>query len=293
MQPRTAEALLAGILANQLRRIEFNYDGAREGSDPERLHDLRVAIRRARFALRLFAPFVDSAKCHKIRESLAGLNSKSSEVRDLDISIGRLKILFIKHRMDTGIRNKIFRELLERHKQARHHMLKALTSSCYEETISSISGFIKELKEKRSGSCKGENIGRIFNKLTRVHADKLSNWGNWSSKDLSSKDLHKMRIDFKRARYLMEFLSACNEAQKSVKKYETVFESLQDILGKHQDSMTVIKNVREASEKAGLDDVDIKKIVKSEKKRAKKSRTEFESRWEKLRRRRILPRFFK
>jgi len=279
----TIESALAEILANQLRRIEYNYNGALKGAKPEFLHDMRVAIRRARFALRLFAPFVDSEKCYKIRESLAALNSKSGAVRDLDISIGRLKILFIKHRLNPGIRNRIFSELLAQHKKARGYMLKVLTSSRYEDTIGSIDNFIKELKAIKSAPCKDKDMGKVLNKLTKEHLDKLAKWGNWNVKELSSGDLHKMRIDFKRARYLMEFYLLCKPPQKDIKKDIASFAFFQDILGKHQDALTVINKIKKVSEDIGLDSADVKKIIKSEKRRAKKNRAELGEKWKQFR----------
>ena len=100
-------------------------------------------------------------------------------------------------------------------------------------------------------------------------------WGDWNFKKLSSKDLHKIRIDFKRARYLEEFLLTCGMRRKDFKNDIGIFTFFQDILGKHHDALTVIKNVKEASEDIGLNKADIRKVIKSEKMRAKNTKIEF------------------
>jgi CHAD domain-containing protein len=283
MMIKRIESVLAGILTNQLQRIEYNYNGLLNESNPEYLHDLRVAIRRTRFALRLFAPFTDAKKCYKIRELLGVINSESGEVRDLDISIARLNKLFKNKKFNAGSsRKKLFRELFSRQKKARKSMLKAFTHLRYRYVICSINEFIKELKEIKQGPCEDKKISKIINRLAKEHSDKLLKWGKWNIKKLSSKDLHKMRIDFKRARYLMEFFLTCTAAQKDFKRNIAIFASFQDILGKHQDTLAVIKKIKEISEDIGLDKADVGKIVKIEKMRAKKSRTEFENKWQRL-----------
>lgn len=64
-RPGTIKSVLAEILTNQLHYIEYNYNALFETSNSERLHDLRVAIRRTRFALRLFASFQDILGKHQ------------------------------------------------------------------------------------------------------------------------------------------------------------------------------------------------------------------------------------
>jgi CHAD domain-containing protein len=279
----SVESALAGILTDHLRGIEHNYNGTLNGSDPRCLHDMRVAIRRARFALKLFAPLVNKKKCNKIRESLGVLSLRSGEVRDLDISIARLKKLFTKKQFSLDIRKKLFSELSYRHKKARRRMLETLTSSLYADTIRLIREFIKELKEISPEPCKDGKIGKTFNNFTKELSGKLLKWGKWNIKKLSSKNLHKMRIDFKRARYLTEFILTCGLAQKDTKKDMAMFAFFQDILGKHHDALTVTKKVKKASENIGLYEADVEKIIKSEKMRAKKSRKEFLYKWRKLR----------
>ena len=279
MKTKSIETILAEILTNQIDRIEYNYNGALRGAGPGYLHDLRVAIRRMRFALKLFAPFVDAKKCYEIRESLGALNSKTGEVRELDIAIERVEKISAKIQLAPRTRKKFFRELSSRYAKARKSMSEVLISPRYQSTVHSVRQFIRELLEVKDRPPEDRNIDRIFNRLTKKYIGRLSRWRRWNIKKLSSKDIHKIRIDFKRARYLMEFMSMLGAAQGDFKKEIALFTSFQDILGKYHDAFTVVERIKEISKNIDLDNVGAGKIIKEEKKRAQKMRLKFTKKW--------------
>ena len=73
------------ILSDQLDRTVAHERGAREGRDKEELHDMRVAVRRMRAALRVFSPHLDTTAYRPFRKALRRTGRILGSVRDLDV----------------------------------------------------------------------------------------------------------------------------------------------------------------------------------------------------------------
>jgi CHAD domain-containing protein len=81
---RSETAALVHRVARQARL-------AAESADAGSVHDLRVAIRRLRGCLRMFAQFHPGGRWRKLRHRLRGLMDAAGAVRDLDIAVGLLE----------------------------------------------------------------------------------------------------------------------------------------------------------------------------------------------------------
>jgi CHAD domain-containing protein len=73
------------ILAFHLGRMVRHEGGVREGRDLEELHDMRVATRRMRAALRVLAPHLDRKAYKPFRRALRRTGRTLGSVRDLDV----------------------------------------------------------------------------------------------------------------------------------------------------------------------------------------------------------------
>jgi CHAD domain-containing protein len=62
-----------------------NEEGTIEGKDPEALHDMRVATRRIRAALRLLGPYISSGRTEKLSRGVRAVTRALGGVRDLDV----------------------------------------------------------------------------------------------------------------------------------------------------------------------------------------------------------------
>lgn len=81
--------LASAILSTQFSALRAREAGTRDGSDPEELHTMRVAIRRLRAAVRLFEPAL-RPEAGRFREELGWVGGGLSAVRDLDVQLARL-----------------------------------------------------------------------------------------------------------------------------------------------------------------------------------------------------------
>jgi CHAD domain-containing protein len=78
------------IWRQQMTQLLLNEAGVRYSNDSEYVHDMRVAIRRARVALRLFGRYFRRKSIHNFGELLRTTGRKLGVVRDLDVAITKL-----------------------------------------------------------------------------------------------------------------------------------------------------------------------------------------------------------
>src|SRR5215471_9873264 len=84
--------LAFGVVREQFALLRSHEAGTRAGDDPEELHDMRVATRRLRAALRCFQDVLPPSAT-QLNEELGWLASGLAAVRDLDVQLLRLQDL--------------------------------------------------------------------------------------------------------------------------------------------------------------------------------------------------------
>lgn len=77
------------VLGYHFRQMLAHEAGTRLGVDSEELHDMRVATRRMRSAVRVFAPYFDDAALRPLAKRLRRTGLVLGRVRDLDVLIER------------------------------------------------------------------------------------------------------------------------------------------------------------------------------------------------------------
>ena len=82
------------ILRVEAWRMRACIQGARHDIDPEYVHDFRVATRRARFALKLFAGVLPDGRATDLRMELSWIAGLLGAVRDMDVLMARLETSF-------------------------------------------------------------------------------------------------------------------------------------------------------------------------------------------------------
>jgi len=75
----------AEVIAEQHGKIVAHVAAAVDGRDPEGVHDMRVATRRLRAALKLFGPWLDPDALDRVAPSVRTLTRALGPVRELDV----------------------------------------------------------------------------------------------------------------------------------------------------------------------------------------------------------------
>jgi triphosphatase len=195
------------ILRKQFAAMRAHEPGTRLGEDPEELHDMRVATRRMRAALKLFSGALPE-QAGFYRNELKWVAVALGEVRDLDVQIEHLEELTSEAEEDRGAFSEVVKALEERRAEARERMLEALDSDRYDSLVSSFAGMLRRGPE-------GEE-----------HEEGVTNE--------PPEEYHEFRKEGKRLRYALEFLRDVY-GEKPTMALVKPLKELQDGLGRHQD----------------------------------------------------------
>jgi triphosphatase len=214
------------ILRRHFAAMMAHEPGVRLGEDPEELHDMRVATRRLRAALKLYSDALPK-RSERYERDLRWVGGALGEVRDLDVHLQRLS-------EEAASRNgevleEVVSLLRERRVEARRGMLEALDSNRYERLIANFSA---TLRRGRSPSPTAPILEAAPN-LVRDRYKKVRKSANTLSEDSPPEHFHELRKKGKRLRYAWEPLQEIygKPAQKMVK----LLKNMQDDLGDHQD----------------------------------------------------------
>jgi triphosphatase len=223
----------AAVLANEL--------GTRLGEDPEPLHDMRVAIRRLRVALKIFADVLP-ARGRRFRDSLGALAKPLGETRDLDVQLAELA----RRRQALDPRDAealapLFALLRRRRDDARRRMLAALDARSYTRLVESMSAFLRAGPAKRQPAARAAILG-VGPRLVRRRYKKLKRRGAALGADSPAEDWHALRIQTKRLRYTLEFHEPIYG--KAARTLIDPLVDLQDLLGEHQDAEIAASSLR-------------------------------------------------
>ena len=213
--------------------------------DAEALHQLRVAFRRLRAAISLFSEVVTDDRVNTIKSELRWLARECGPARDLDTFI--LEVLNPLRKLNANepglvsIRKMFARKRLKSYRQASD----AVQSTRFRALVLDVAEWIevgpwsasedalmRSRRQKPIEIYAAEQLSRRRKKIRRRGA-KLS--------DLPPEQLHRLRIQVKKARYATEFFSGMYQGKKAAKRRKAIrsfLMELQDCLGGINDIMT-------------------------------------------------------
>ena len=209
---------------------------AREGSDPEGVHRMRVATRRLQAALSLYAQALDPA-AGALRGELRWLRRELGDVRDLDTHLERIGRLQAACEAGAG-RGALapLADLLGRRREEarRERLLPALDGERYLALLAGIASLAEERSGRsRRGATTGAEAalrpalrrrGRAFVKALRR-----------ARRRASADDRHRARIRAKQLRYALE-CSGSLYGRPARRAIETL-RPLQELLGAERDAL--------------------------------------------------------
>jgi triphosphatase len=222
--------LSAGEVAFAILRRHFgamlaHEPGVRLGEDPEELHDMRVATRRLRAALKLYSDFLPK-RSERYERDLRWVAAALGEVRDLDVHLDRLSE---ESSRNGEVLEEVVALLRERRVEARRRMLKALDSNRYERLVANLSATLR----RGHSPTPTAPILEAAPELVRDRYKKVRKAANTLSEDSPPEHFHDLRKKGKQLRYALEPLQEIYG--KPAKKMVKLLKEIQDDLGDHQD----------------------------------------------------------
>jgi triphosphatase len=287
----TVESAARKTVARHFDRLRRHDPGTRIGKDPEAVHDMRVATRRLRAALRAFKPGFRKAFRSYLREELTWLARQLGGVRDLDVQLDTLE----RFCNDLGDAERAALEPYRTHlqtgrRQHRLDLLSALISPRYFRLLVEIEAFtLGDARYRPHGRGAHEPVATMGRKAIRKTFRRLLKQGDAIAAAPTAADLHALRIRTKRARYLLEFLRDLIDrpGRRLIKRLVR----LQDQLGAHQDAIVAVQTVRSYSESPDAPpDAELRRLLDlftaMQLRRAEELRADFSATWRRFSQRR-------
>jgi CHAD domain-containing protein len=220
-----ADAHLRTWVDEQVRELVAQGEIALADTDPEGVHQLRVAVRRLHAGLRT----------DELRAELKWFFGELGPVRDLDV-------LLMRFRDDTdgfsademAAFERLLSGLVVERTAAQQRAAAALRSERYERLLAA-------LREVDPGGPGAAVEVDAVAEIARPHR-KLRKAVTKIGRDPADQDLHDLRIRGKKLRYAAEL--AAKAGGRPVRKLVKATKRLQDVLGEHQDACVAEERVR-------------------------------------------------
>jgi CHAD domain-containing protein/CYTH domain-containing protein len=223
-----------------------------DASDPEGLHDFRVALRRLRSVLRAYRPWLRTAIKRKLRDELRGIAAATGSGRDAEVLLSWVRSCEdgLKPRERSGVRW-LARELAERRDAGyaavaadvipRFRVLEAKLRARL--STYAVSMRVGEARPVRTLS---EALGALVTEHAAELGDQLSQIGGPDDEERA----HEARIAAKRLRYLVEPLRGQVEGGRALVKR---VKALQDVLGNLHDLHVLARETADAVARAAVE----------------------------------------
>lgn len=216
-----AQVAFAQVLRTRMEEMYAFRDSALDGSSPDGVHDMRVASRRLRTALRDFAPEMRTSHLTNVVKDIKSLARALGRVRDLDVAIIALKKARAKAppRLSDAILQ--FIELRQRARDAAFlDLAEALNprrfsrrSARFDRALNG-KGVRKQARKASRGKTSpagGPTYREVARSTILTHLKDLEDRSESFYRPNKLKPLHKARITAKRLRYALELFDQCWE----------------------------------------------------------------------------------
>lgn len=233
------------VLDNLATAVTRNWHGVIDQTDPEFLHDLRIAVRRTRTVLVAAKKVLPLSVLDPARDGFAWIAELTSTPRDLDVYLLEWSRYTDPLGPEVASSLQPVRDLLERRRVESHHLLEAgLRSERAAELVCSWRRWLAEpLVIETPPARSDRQLGRLVaERIARAHAV-LVQRGRLIGPDTPAEDVHDLRKDAKKLRYLLECFGGLLPSGAR-KRYVKRLKALQDNLGEHQDAEVHITLLR-------------------------------------------------
>jgi len=274
------------VLANLTGAVEANWRGTVDDVDPEFLHDLRVAVRRSRSVLAQGKRVLPADVRDHYREEFSWLGSATGPARDLDV----YAIEWESYVAPLGAQASAALEPVLEHIQARRKaehaaLATALRSERYRTLLAGWRTWLDDPAVNAGGGDSEGAIGQVAADRIGRAQDQLVGRGRAIEEATPAEELHELRKDAKKLRYLLECFGGLY-APAPRKAFVQRLKALQDNLGEHQDAEVHAGQLRAISaELYGTDGVGphtmvaMGQLTESLERRRQSSRDEFAQRF--------------
>lgn len=225
------------IALSCLEHLQGNLDGAVNTDDPEFIHQMRVAARRLRAALRLFSPSLPTALAEELLPPLRILATRLGHARDLDVLLSEIAAPVMHALPDEPRLAALTGAVTDRQYNARAAAVHYLQSLAYGRLLLLATALLHRPPFDMAATTTNDTEGDMLvafagRRINRLRKKVLALAAAASTEDPAS--LHQLRIGIKRLRYALEFFAPLAN-DKPLQRLLKQLGLLQDELGQLND----------------------------------------------------------
>ncbi len=207
-----------------------NEAAAQEGSDPEGVHQLRVALRRLRSALTVFGKVLPADQLEWLKRDAKWLIAQTGRARDWDVFLTETLPPLAQVLPDDAGVARLGHEVEEQRRLGYQQLRSALDGGEYAQCLLRFGRWL-EAEAWQAGDAKILRMPIVKfadQLLAKRHKRALQLGRNFAQ--LSPPERHELRIALKKLRYTAEFFTALHKPKRT-RRYLKHLKTLQDDLG--------------------------------------------------------------
>jgi len=215
----------------------------KQDEDVEHIHQLRIAVRRAVEAVRVFSGLMDRAEVGALRDRLRRIRLAADEARNLDVMC---------ERFSQGSCEEITAGIVEQIKSCRREAHGPIAAVHEEISGDAWEAKIEELVQAIESHHSGEGKRRFGRQVDRYLNPVVRKFFKAAESDLTTDEsLHRLRIRTKKLRYTMEIVAvAFDSAFRTLYRQVSLFQDLLGTVNDHATAKTLFRDWLVKSEDA-------------------------------------------
>lgn len=232
-----ADKAVRETLLSFLAEVKENENGVLADYDTEFLHDFRVAIRKTRSVLSLVKQVLPPAETTMFKERLSALARISNPVRDYDVYLLRKDEYkqYLPEYLQDGL-EVFFADAEAERKKAFAALRRHLRSKKYNTLLEEWEEFLRSAPPEDTAATKRASmpVKQLGCRLITKKFRQVVEYGAIIIRERNEARLHKLRIECKKLRYLLEIFATLFP-KKTIKELVSHLKGLQNILGDFND----------------------------------------------------------
>lgn len=241
----TARQVIQSAFSSSVARLLLQLPAARLGTDPEGVHQARVATRRMRSDLKTFEPLLDSEWSTGLATELGRLIDDLGAVRDADILGAKLRDVLARHpEIDHDAARRVQHQVRLKRRRDRRRLLRHLGD---DRAMVLFDHLVVASADPPTVSRADRPARDVVPKLVRKRWKRLDRAISRLDRHPAPGELHAVRILAKRVRYATEAVAPA--AGKQAKRFAKDAAAIQDALGELNDAAVVGAWLTEVAER--------------------------------------------
>lgn len=242
-----AASAARAVIAAALEQLQANEAGVVASVDPEYLHQMRVALRRLRSALRVFRDAIDPAFAGHLRAELQWIARATGAARDWDVLATQTLPAILHAWGPSPAARSVRARVAARRKAAREPLREALASPRYVRLVLALARWLAQPAAEPAQT--GKLADLAARTVSKRHKRLVA--GALRLSALTPAERHRLRLEAKRLRYALEGFETLFRRRR-FDDYRELLAEIQDDLGRANDAAVAARLMAELEAPAGF-----------------------------------------